>query len=541
LAKDNIQIIKNYHQETKHHHYKSANALGYMDWKNQPDPFRRFTGADLISLPLQKQDNTSAYEDIFIPQKIKPHPLNQETIAKFLEYSLAIAAWKQFGDVKWALRINPSSGNLHPTEGYLILPDIEGIHKLPGVYHYAPKEHGLEKRAELSKELWSYLPKDIFLVGLTSIYWREVWKYGERAFRYCQHDCGHAYMALNVAARILGWRVDLLPKIGDDKIAQLFGLNQDKGFYEFEEERPELLAVVNLNPENTKTMLDIPDDFINGVNLSDWHGESNQLSNDHHQWDIIDEAHQASIKPETQQEIFTGAPKVFDSMEYEHEFSAYQVIKKRRSAVDMDGQTSIPKELFFQMLLRVSSSFQGVPWSPAVHLCLFVHRVKGIPEGLYMLIRERNMLELFKACMHQEFRWKKPADCPENLLLYCLKEGDFRDISKSVSCGQDIAGDGVFSIGMIAQFNDLLNNNGAWFYKRLFWETGMIGHLLYLEAEAIGISATGIGCFFDDSVHEILGFSDTKFQSLYHFTIGGAVVDNRLTTLPAYERGFSFT
>jgi len=167
--------------------------------------------------------------------------------------------------------------------------------------------------------------------------------------------------------------------------------------------------------------------------------------------------------------------------------------------------------------------------------------VKGIPEGLYMLIRERNMLELFKACMHQEFRWKKPADCPENLLLYCLKEGDFRDISKSVSCGQDIAGDGVFSIGMIAQFNDLLNNNGAWFYKRLFWETGMIGHLLYLEAEAIGISATGIGCFFDDSVHEILGFSDTKFQSLYHFTIGGAVVDNRLTTLPAYERGFSFT
>ena len=120
-------------------------------------------------------------------------------------------------------------------------------------------------------------------------------------------------------------------------------------------------------------------------------------------------------------------------------------------------------------------------------------------------------------------------------MLYCLKEGDFINDSKSVSCTQDIAGDGVFSLGMIAQFDESLNNNGAWFYKRLFWETGMIGQLLYLEAEAIGISSTGIGCFFDDPVHDIFGFMDTKFQSLYHFTIGGAVIDDRLTTLPAHE------
>ena len=536
FIKNNTQIIKNYHEETKHYHYKSANALGYMDWKNQPDPFRRFIGADLIPLALQKKDNTPLYEDIFIQEKIKSHPLSQETIAKFLEYSLAISAWKQFGDVRWALRMNPSSGNLHPTEGYLILPEIEGINKFPGVYHYVPKEHGLEKRSELPKELWSYLPEDTFLVGLTSIYWREVWKYGERAFRYCQHDCGHAYMALNVAARMLGWRIDLLPQIGDDEITQLLGLNRTQEFKELEEERPELLAVVYLDPENTKAILDIHNDFIKGVNLSCWYGVANQLSNDHHVWDIIDEAHQASIKPETKEETPIATSKLFYPIKYERGFSAYQVIKKRRSAVDMDGETSITKEQFYNILLRVSSSFQGVPWIPMVHLCLFVHRVKGIPKGLYMLIREKNMLEVLKACMRQDFQWKKPTECPESLMLYCLNEGDFRDISKSVSCGQDIAGDGAFCLGMVAQFNDSLKSNGAWFYKRLFWETGMIGQFLYLEAEAIGISATGIGCFFDDSVHEILGFSDTRFQSLYHFTLGGAVVDNRLTTLPAYER-----
>jgi hypothetical protein len=71
-------------------------------------------------------------------------------------------------------------------------------------------------------------------------------------------------------------------------------------------------------------------------------------------------------------------------------------------------------------------------------------------------------------------------------------------------------------------------------YRRLFWETGVIGQVLYLEAEAFGVRATGIGCFFDDPVHQVLGFSDATYQLLYHFTTGGPVEDPRLTTLPPY-------
>jgi hypothetical protein len=65
----------------------------------------------------------------------------------------------------------------------------------------------------------------------------------------------------------------------------------------------------------------------------------------------------------------------------------------------------------------------------------------------------------------------------------------------------------------------------------------MLGQVLYLEAEAAGIRGTGIGCFFDDEMHALLGIRDREWQSLYHFTAGGAVDDARLTTLPAY--GFS--
>jgi len=137
--------------------------------------------------------------------------------------------------------------------------------------------------------------------------------------------------------------------------------------------------------------------------------------------------------------------------------------------------------------------------------------------------------------MHQDFAWSAPPGCPESLPLYFLLEGDARKIAAQVSCHQEIAGASAFSLGMIAEFEDTLRRYGPWFYRRLFWETGVIGQVLYLEAEAAGLRATGIGCYFDDPVHQVFGLKDLTFQSLYHFTVGGHVDDPRLTTLPPYD------
>ena len=45
---NNQDIVFHYHDQTKHDYYRYAASLGYLDWKNQPDPFRRFTGSQLI-------------------------------------------------------------------------------------------------------------------------------------------------------------------------------------------------------------------------------------------------------------------------------------------------------------------------------------------------------------------------------------------------------------------------------------------------------------------------------------------------------------
>jgi len=64
---------------------------------------------------------------------------------------------------------------------------------------------------------------------------------------------------------------------------------------------------------------------------------------------------------------------------------------------------------------------------------------------------------------------------------------------------------------------------------------GVVGQVLYLEAEAIDIRGTGIGCFFDDPMHSVLGLKTLRYQSLYHFTIGGPVEDPRLRSVPPYS------
>jgi hypothetical protein len=58
--------------------------------------------------------------------------------------------------------------------------------------------------------------------------------------------------------------------------------------------------------------------------------------------------------------------------------------------------------------------------------------------------------------------------------------------------------------------------------------------MLYLAAEAAGARGTGIGCFYDDPVHDALGLGGHAFQSLYHFAVGAPLDDPRVTSEPGY-------
>jgi hypothetical protein len=147
-----------------------------------------------------------------------------------------------------------------------------------------------------------------------------------------------------------------------------------------------------------------------------------------------------------------------------------------------------------------------------------------------MLMRNEDFLEDLKASCDSDFSWKL-AD--KTIPLYLLAEGNYRNQAMMLSCNQQIAGFGVFAVGMIARFSPVLNEK-PWMYPWLFRECGVVGQVLYLESEAQGLRGTGIGCYFDDPVHELLGLDGHHWQCMYHFTAGVALEDQRLQTHAPY-------
>jgi hypothetical protein len=87
-------------------------------------------------------------------------------VSILLELPLGLSAWKAQGPSRWALRCNPSSGNLHPSEGYMACFDLPEL--AAGVYHYVSRDHALERRVTLNDA--ALLDTGLLLLGLTSIH-----------------------------------------------------------------------------------------------------------------------------------------------------------------------------------------------------------------------------------------------------------------------------------------------------------------------------------------------------------------------------------
>ena len=522
--------VLTYHERSKHHLERYASGPGGLDWSTQPDPFRRFAGAPLLNLPLLADDPPLRWDDLFSDAGVPPQVLSLATVACMLELALGLSAWKSFGGNRWALRCNPSSGNLHPTEGYLICPDLPGLPA--GVHHYRSDQHALEQRAA-APLAWS----GGVLVALTGIHWREAWKYGMRAFRYCQHDCGHALAALSYAAALLGWPTRLLADWGDDDLAALTGLSRSQDFPAMEPETPESLLWIGPGEPPLAAQV------LATLTTARWSGSANTLSPAHRDWPDIPAVAAATHKPagaaspRANGEPFSAWPDL-PPLAAVSRVPASQLIRRRRSAQALDGVTTLTAPHFFRMLDALLPRPKQPPWSmldeaPCVHPVLFVHRVDGLEPGIYGLPRTPTALAELRAAMRADWLWARVPGCPEHLPLYLLAPLQVQQFAATASCHQDIAADGAFMLAMLARFDDI-SPARPWLYRQRFWEAGMLGQVLYLEAEACGLQGTGIGCYFDDVVHDALGLDTGRFQDLYHFTVGRAVVDARLGSEAGY-------
>ena len=533
-------VVRAYHARTKHRFEAYAEGPGQLDWDAQPAPFRHYPGAPRLELPLSAEHYERPYARLAAApdQPISP---DLHSLGALLELAFGISAWKTWGPSRWALRCNPSSGNLHPVEAYLLAGHLPGV--ADGLHHYDPEDHVLEGRARRpANDGGPWLA-----VGLSSVMWREAWKYGERAFRYCQLDVGHAIGTLSYAAALLGWEVVPLAS-APDALAHCLGVDRADDFpssrYAFtEREEPEILLALRgpgLNPPPA------PATLANWLDGADWQGHPTRIDpSPGYRWPAIDQA--AAASRDALGSMAAPACAALPPLPiHPSPTGAAQLIRQRRSAQRFDPRQTLPAPTFYRMLDALLPRRQA-PWTaqPApsrIHLLLFVLRVDGLPSGLYLLPRTPAAAADLPAALGGRFTGQRRVadfapDCPAHLGLILLAEMGLQELqrtARSVSCHQDIAATSAFSLGLLGEFDDATASGHG--YRELLREAGLVGQALYLEAEAAGVRGTGIGCFFDDPVHQVFGLTGSRWQSVYHFTVGTPITDARIETGPPYPQ-----
>jgi SagB-type dehydrogenase family enzyme len=198
------------------------------------------------------------------------------------------------------------------------------------------------------------------------------------------------------------------------------------------------------------------------------------------------------------------------------------VVRRRRSALNYDPQKGdITFEQFSALMsaaragccadwrmnlpgsddATLENAVRGRDW---IRLYLYVHRVRDLEAGLYLYHPRHHALEQYA-------------------------KANIQHAAAYLSLEQTLAGNSCVTFSMVADLDAALKTFGNRGYRYCHNEAGFIGQQLYLAAEALGFNATGIGAFYDDAVHEFLQLTPGRGQVVYHFSVGHAVEDDRLT------------
>ena len=132
------------------------------------------------------------------------------------------------------------------------------------------------------------------------------------------------------------------------------GLNRAGDFRNDEPEFPDLLCLVIARPEPPRTMR-VSDEAVRAIANATWHGRAARLIPERVPWPWIATMEANAVKPHTESPFQpTIRQEDRDPRPAPREQSAgppdLSVIRRRRSAVAMDGRTSVSLETFLAML-----------------------------------------------------------------------------------------------------------------------------------------------------------------------------------------------
>jgi SagB-type dehydrogenase family enzyme len=507
-----IQIARNYHEETKHSLERLQSNRHGLDWDNEPLPFKIYP--DLEPIPLPK-DLPSSGKTVFESIERVAGPAGGEKsqrkissldeLAYLLYYTAGITKKMDIPGRKLFFRAPASAGALYPVEVYVVCKHIPGLSA--GVYHFSPRDFSLRRLRE--GDYWQVLidasgddqavveaPAVLIFTGIT---WRTAWKYQARSYRYHYWDCG--VMLANALA--LSGAMNLPAKVImgfiDEVVDRLIGIDG-------EQEKSLCLFPVGMDPDSRG---DAARDSGVEQHLPPLDLEAVPLSSSQVDYPIIRSLHDAS---RLQDEAEVKSWKTSLSLSREEEGGAQleplpvkrrisrsleEVIVKRGSSRRFK-RDAISFYVLSSILSLVSADLPADWLEPG----------KGTLNRVYLSIHAVEELEPGAYVFH-----------PQNRTLQGLKKGNFRGDSATICLGQDLGGDASAAVYFLADLEAVLKHFGNRGYRVAQMEAGILGGLLYLGAYALNRGASGL-TFFDDMMVDFFTPHSSGLDAIFVVVLG---------------------
>jgi len=480
----NLEAAWTYHDATKHSYASIRANSHFLDWANQPLPFKIYPTLEPLGLPGEvRQTGVAALSAIAecVPAQTNAAP-DLEAVAQLLYLSAGITRKRNYPGGEFYFRAAACTGALYEVELYLVCGDLANLPA--GVYHFAPAEFGLRRlragdfrrvllEATGGEPAIAHAPLTIIC---TCIYWRNAWKYQARTYRHFGWDNGTLLANLLAVGTALGLPARVVCGFVDANVNRLLDIDPHREVafslvalghgaalppQSPAETSPLCLETVPLSRREVDYPLmremHAASSLHSAEEVETWRGRTSTAN------------FPPPAGPLVPLQPLSDAQMPRDPIE--------QVILRRGSSRKF-AQTPISLAQLSTLLNRatrgVPADFLDPPGAQLNDLYLIVHAVEGLHSGAYVFHRSRGLLE-------------------------CLMQGDFRAQAGYLGLEQELPADAAVDIFFLADLRPILQRFGNRGYRAVQLEAGILGGKLYLGAYAQRLGATGL-TFYDDDV-----------------------------------------
>jgi len=472
-----------YHEATKHSYASIRTNPHFLDWANQPVPFKIYPSLEPLSLTNEiHQTGVAALSAIgeSIPAETEAQP-DLKTVAQLLYLSAGVTRRREYPGGEIYFRAAACTGALYEVELYLVCGDLNGLEA--GVYHFSPGDFSLRRlrsgdyrgalvEATATEPAIAHAP---LIIVSTCTYWRNAWKYQARTYRHFGWDNGTMLANLLAVATSFGLSAKVVAGFVDAEVNRLLDVD------------PNFEVAFSLTALGYISALPPHSPSASSLGL-----ETVPPSRHEVDYPLMREMHAASsLESSGEVETWRGRTPLSNLT---HPAGATnpllpladrdmprdtieQVILRRGSSRKF-SQSPINLAHLSTILNRatrgVPADFLEPPGTQLNHLYLIVHAVEGIDPGAYVFHRDLGLLE-------------------------CLKQGNFRTQAGYLGLEQQLPADAAVDIFFMADLRTIFERFGNRGYRTVQLEAGILGGKIYVAAYAQCLGATGL-TFYDDDV-----------------------------------------